>query len=98
MKFEEMGLETGETLLLLPGTACTWQINFAMVIDDLKERYHLICVNYDGFDGDNSQILTTLFWVAPIWTRAEKRWQNLLLESSVILRKALQRARRKRKN
>ena len=63
MKFEELGLETGKTLLLLPGTACTWQINFAMVIDDLKERYHLICVNYDGFDGDNSQPFTDMITV-----------------------------------
>ncbi len=42
MKFEETGPETGRTLLLLPGTACIWQINFAMVIDDLKERYHFL--------------------------------------------------------
>jgi hypothetical protein len=63
MKFEELGLETGKTLLLLPGTACTWQINFAMVIDDLKERYHLICVNYDGFDGDNNQPFTDMITV-----------------------------------
>ena len=63
MKFEEMGVETGRTLLLLPGTACTWQINFAIVIEDLKEQYHLICVNYDGFDGDNSQPFTDMITV-----------------------------------
>lgn len=63
MKFEEMGLETGKTLLLLPGTACTWQINFAMVIDDLKQRYHLICVNYDGFDGDSNKPFTDMITV-----------------------------------
>ena len=63
MKFEEMGIADGKTLVLLPGTACTWQINFAMVIDDLKERYHLICVNYDGFDGDNSRPFTDMLTV-----------------------------------
>ncbi len=63
MKFEETGLKKGKTLLLLPGTACTWQINFAMVIDDLKERYHLICVNYDGFDGDSSKPFTDMLTV-----------------------------------
>ena len=63
MKFKEMGLENGKTMLLLPGTACTWQINFAMVIDDLKERYHLICVNYDGFDGDSSKPFTDMITV-----------------------------------
>ncbi len=63
MKFKETGLKEGKTLLLLPGTACTWQINFSMVIDDLKERYHLICVNYDGFDGDNSKPFTDMITV-----------------------------------
>lgn len=50
MKFTEMGNPEGKTLMLLPGTACTWEINFHTVIDLLKEQYHLICVNYDGFD------------------------------------------------
>ena len=63
MKFVEMELENGKTMLLLPGTACTWQINFAMVIDELKERYHLICVNYDGFDGDGSKPFTDMITV-----------------------------------
>lgn len=44
---------SGKTLMLLPGTCCDWQSNFGSVIDDLKEKYHLICVNYDGFDGSN---------------------------------------------
>ena len=52
MKFTEMGLENGKTMLLLPGTACTWEINFHTVIDRLAEQYHLICVNYDGFDDE----------------------------------------------
>lgn len=51
MKFYEMGNMQGKTLMLLPGTWCDWQSNFGSVIDDLKEKYHLICVNYDGFDG-----------------------------------------------
>lgn len=63
MKFEEMGLETGRTLMLLPGTGCTWQVNFAMVLDDLKRRFHLICVNYDGFDGDSSAPFTDMLTV-----------------------------------
>ena len=54
MQFIEIGRDDGKTLVLLPGTACTWQVNFARVIDALAERYHLICVNYDGFEGDSS--------------------------------------------
>ncbi|MBR3560445.1 MAG: hypothetical protein IKN81_02785 [Oscillospiraceae bacterium] len=37
--------------MLLPGTACDYQTNFAAVLDRLGAKYHLICVNYDGFDG-----------------------------------------------
>ena len=53
MTFDEMGTMQGKTLMLLPGTCCDWQSNFLNVIDDLKEKYHLICVNYDGFDGSD---------------------------------------------
>ncbi|MBQ9041395.1 MAG: hypothetical protein IJ111_01105 [Eggerthellaceae bacterium] len=51
MQFDEMGLESGKTLLLLPGTACDYQTNFGSVLGALGAKYHLICVNYDGFDG-----------------------------------------------
>ena len=40
--------------MLLPGTACDYQTNFATVLDRLGENYHLICVNYDGFDGSGT--------------------------------------------
>lgn len=51
MTFEEMGRPDGKTLMLLPGTCCDYQTNFYNVLDKLSEKYHLICVNYDGFDG-----------------------------------------------
>ena len=51
MNFCEMGNMAGKTLMLLPGTCCDWQTNFGTVIDDFSKEYHLICVNYDGFDG-----------------------------------------------
>ena len=54
MQFYETGNMSGKTLMLLPGTCCDWQSNFGSVIDDLKEKYHLICVNYDGFDGSDT--------------------------------------------
>jgi len=54
MKFTEKGRPNGKTMLLLPGTACTWEINFYTVIDRLAEQYHLICVNYDGFDDEKA--------------------------------------------
>ena len=54
MEFVEMGNMSGKTLMLLPGTCCDWQMNFSTVIDRLAEKYHLICVNYDGFDGSDT--------------------------------------------
>ena len=50
MQFTEFGKQDGKTLLLLPGTACTWQLNFKNVVDELAEKYHIIAVNYDGFE------------------------------------------------
>ena len=58
MQFTEMGNQAGKTLLLLPGTACTWQLNFKNVVDELAERYHIIAVNFDGFEGDPGVIFT----------------------------------------
>ena len=53
MTFEERGNMNGKTLMLLPGTCCDWQMNFMNVLDDLASKYHLILVNYDGFDGSD---------------------------------------------
>ncbi len=53
MQFEEMGNMSGKSLMLLPGTCCDWQTNFERVIPVLSKKYHLICVNYDGFDGSD---------------------------------------------
>ena len=54
MQFDEKGNPSGKTLMLLPGTACDYQTNFGSVLDRLGEKYRLICVNYDGFDGGDA--------------------------------------------
>jgi hypothetical protein len=54
MEFAEMGRQGSKTLMLSPGTACDYQTNFAAVLGPLGEKYHLICVNYDGFDGGDT--------------------------------------------
>lgn len=53
MTFTELGTENEKTLLLLPGTCCNWETNFGAVVNALAGKYHLICVNYDGFDGSD---------------------------------------------
>ena len=55
MQFTELGTEHEKTMVLLPGTGCTWELNFMKVVDDLAAKYHLICVNYDGFETDPGQ-------------------------------------------
>jgi len=54
MTIEERGNMSGKVLMLLPGTCCDWQTNFNTVINALEAKYHLICVNYDGFDGGDT--------------------------------------------
>ena len=63
MDFREFGNPAGKTLMLLPGTACTWQLNFKNVVDDLAERYRIIAVNYDGFEGDPNVVFTDVLTV-----------------------------------
>lgn len=55
MRFDEMGKKDGKILMLLPGTCMNYETNFSKVLDALKEKYHLICVNYDGFDGTDTK-------------------------------------------
>lgn len=63
MDIREFGNKNGKTLVLLPGTACKWQFNFKYVLDDLSQRYHIIAVNYDGFEGDKTKIFTDMMTV-----------------------------------
>ena len=51
MKITEFGTDNKKTFLLLPGTSCTWECNFDLLIKPLAEEYHVLCVNYTGFDG-----------------------------------------------
>ena len=55
MQFTELGIQNEKTMVLLPGTGCTWELNFSHVVDPLAEKYHLICVDYDGFETDPVQ-------------------------------------------
>ena len=54
MQFTEFPKENAKVMVLLPGTGCSWELNFSRAIEDFKARYHLICVNYDGFETDMS--------------------------------------------
>ena len=60
MTFTELGAGNAATLLLLPGTCCDWETNFGSVIERLSAKYHLICVNYDGFDGSAAEFSSVI--------------------------------------
>lgn len=51
MRYYEYGKENEKTILLLPGTLCSCEVNFGGVVGLLAERFHVIGVDYDGFDG-----------------------------------------------
>ena len=73
MRFDETGNKAGKTLMLLPGTACDYQTNFGAVLERLGEKYHLICVDYDGFDGGES--------VFPDMIAVTEKIENYVLEN-----------------
>ncbi len=41
--------------MLLPGTCCNVKSNFSQIIPLLAEHYHVIGVDYDGFDGKGTE-------------------------------------------
>lgn len=59
MKVTEFGKEHTQTIMLLPGTSCTWEMNFSKLLAPLQEQYHVLCVNYTGYD-DSGEIFTTM--------------------------------------
>lgn len=52
MKYYEYGKQNSITIMLLPGTFCKAKENFSKVIPLLKKYFHVIGVDYDGFDGE----------------------------------------------
>ena len=55
MKYYELGKENQRTFLLLPGTCCTVKSNFSQAIPFLAKEFHVIGVDYDGFDGKGTE-------------------------------------------
>ncbi len=54
MKYFEYGKQNPITIMLLPGTFCRFGENFSKVIPLLEDRFHVIGVDYDGFDGEDT--------------------------------------------
>ena len=78
MQFSEMGRDDGKTLVLLPGTACTRQVNFARVIDALAERVA-------DWTPTSSASTTTASRATrpsalPVWTRFCAKIEDYLIE------------------
>lgn len=58
MLISETGKKEGRTILLLPGTCCNAEVNFAQALPLLEQEYRVIAVNYDGFDGQDTEFTT----------------------------------------
>lgn len=57
MQFYEFGEKRNPPLMLISGTACNWQGEFSSVIAVLTKNYNIICVNFDGHDDKDHNIL-----------------------------------------
>ena len=66
MTFTELGTQNERILMLLPGTCCDWETNFSTVVKPLSQKYRLVCVNYDGFDGSDAVFSTIIEQVEKI--------------------------------
>ena len=60
MKAYSFGEENSPVILLLPGTCCHYKSNFGKVIPLLQKNYHVVCVNYDGFDETENTEFSTM--------------------------------------
>lgn len=60
MKFKEFGTEHGESILLIHGLFVSWEM-FIPVVEQLKERYHLIVPMLDGHIYDEGKTEPSLF-------------------------------------
>ena len=82
MKFEEFGLENEKTLLLLPGTGCTWQINFGEVKEELEKKYekrylqHFANPDIIRFDMGHEVWMFDDKWCKPVMEAIETRMEG----------------------
>ena len=60
MKIHVYGNKNKPELMLLPGNCLNGQDVFATVIELLRDTYHIICVCYDGFDGNEKTVFTDM--------------------------------------
>ena len=58
MRYSIAGKDNEKTVLLLPGTCCAARFNFGKIVPLLAAKYKVICVDYDGFDGNGGEFTT----------------------------------------
>lgn len=58
MKFYESGISGNKTIMLLPGNFMTHR-QFEFIAPKLAEEYHVICVDFDGYDETGETTYTT---------------------------------------
>lgn len=58
MKFYESGIVGNKTIMLLPGNFMTHR-QFEVIAPKLADEYHVICVDFDGYDETGETTYTT---------------------------------------
>ena len=58
MEAYEFGTENSRRILLIPGNMMSWR-QFEDVIPLLSEKYHVIAISTDGYDGTGKTTFTT---------------------------------------
>ncbi len=76
MKYYEWGKQHNRMILLLPGTCCTIKSNFSQVIPLLSKQFHVIGVDYDGFDGKKTEFSDMLTITLKIEQFILNRWNG----------------------
>lgn len=58
MEVHEFGKENSQKIVLIPGNMMCWR-QFEPVIPLLEQKYHIIAISTDGYDGSGKTTFTT---------------------------------------
>ena len=76
MNIREYGVENEKVVLMLPGAFVNAEICFSKVIPLLEKEYHVVTVDYDGFDGKNGEFTSFIRMAKKIEWLVQCRFDN----------------------
>ena len=78
MNVTEYGTKNEKTLMLLPGVFANAELCFGKVIPELADNYHVIAVDYDGFDGKQGEFTSFIRMAKKIEWLVQSRFDGEL--------------------